>query len=310
MNRDPRHKNPYYSDRKLRDIDNAHVFDETSGLYKPKSYASEGSGDHESSAKEEKAPLAVTVTRDWINVWLSIGTLLVVAAYTFYASREVDLMKNSQQRAWIKIETDTIVLGKPLDIGFVGVVGVPPDKLIPPDRGTMPMPEEKYPDPYPGISLETEKFPIAMQNFGNLPARQTTTLATILAITDKYGGAVWPAGSAWIDYGCERAKFRFETSGVHRPFFPGKLQWDEYAEVVLPPDVHSIEAYDIVVCIQYQDVYGETSQFHETAMHHTAVLYCGGFSYDDKNLIKVPTQTGVLSYTPTLQFKACQADAD
>jgi hypothetical protein len=316
--RKAKHRPPY--------LDN-YILDPTTGIYKPKSQKTNAGGENISTGASPDAPIHVDVRPDRWHIGISLLTLIVVAGYTYYAARQVDvtnrqadIMKIGQQRAWIKIETDTVTLDRPLTVGSVGKVGPYEKKFeVTPDRPPKPFPDELYPDAYPGIVLETGQFPIRLTNFGNFPARRSTILASIVSTSDwdishdaGHRGPNW-----WIEFACERAKWRFQTNPIHFPFFPGTYERKIHASVGLPPETHVIDYYGIAVCLVYQEVYGDdTRQFHETDIHHVAVLYCGPWgspgweSTDKRPVIYERTEWGELEYPPVMTFKACEADTD
>jgi hypothetical protein len=202
----------------------------------------------------------------------------------------------------VKIETEDIELEKPPQFGLVGDFGQggPKDK---------PFAGEFYPDPYPGITMETEAFPIEIENFGPVPARQSVVTASIFAQSNVSGtfGSIASGPSRWREFGCDKAKWDFATSPYYRPIFPGKEERHLSARVVLPITAHQIYEYSIVVCLAYEGSGGE--------LHHTAVLYCGGGVLEfNPSTVAVDAPkvrySPRLSYSPQRRFHACQGEAD
>jgi hypothetical protein len=310
MGRHPRDSEKYHPDNYLRDTEDAYVLDRASGIYQPKSYVG-GGGESKNDKGGGKSPILVTVTRDRWNIVISVATLLVVAGYTYYAARTVDVLEAGQQRAWVKIETESIDLSGSIEFSLVGDFGIPGQ---PKDKLAEPPSDEFYPEPYPGIVLDLASFTttpplsIKLQNFGNSTARQAAITSTFWVQTDISGDWGSPMNSYWMDFAIDKAKIGFRFSPDRFPIFPGSLQRDVWTtRVTLPIQTHLIIDYSIVVAVAYEDI-GEK-------LHYTAVIYCGPGAQDAFPFHAVNSPPNLkyspdLWYLPWTQFHACGAYAD
>jgi hypothetical protein len=91
MNHHPRRQDQYYSRPEFREVDDIYVFDGTSGLYKPHSESSEKQAENHATHVILETPIPVRVGRDWLALFVSVLTLLVLALYTSYTHVQADL---------------------------------------------------------------------------------------------------------------------------------------------------------------------------------------------------------------------------
>src|SRR5882672_10006368 len=145
----------------LQRIGDTYLLDSVKGLYRPRADSDEAPV----SEVEKRTPGFWRLFNRYVPLSISFLALLV-------AKRTVDVMKEGEPRAWIKIETEKIELAKPLSFYLLGDFGGPGPK----DYG-MPHPEGTYPDSYPGIGMETESFHLDLQNYGSSPAQQAVVRA-------------------------------------------------------------------------------------------------------------------------------------
>src|SRR5450631_872066 len=80
MNRHPPEK-----DKSDRNIDDTYVYDSASGLYKPQSHENEEERREKRRGRNSRLPFFANVRRDWLTIFFSAVTLVVVGAYTYYA---------------------------------------------------------------------------------------------------------------------------------------------------------------------------------------------------------------------------------
>jgi hypothetical protein len=85
MDRNRSHDDESDSSDQLRNVDDTYVFNSTSGLYQPKTLENGEQRQEQQRGRKSKLPFFVDVRRDWLATAISILTLSVVAAYTYYA---------------------------------------------------------------------------------------------------------------------------------------------------------------------------------------------------------------------------------
>jgi len=86
MERSPTRQDKNQSRHNLADIDSTYVFDQASGLYKPKSVTEQQY--RQSKYQRIWGTLGVRVRTDWITLLVSILTLIVIGTYTEFARRQ------------------------------------------------------------------------------------------------------------------------------------------------------------------------------------------------------------------------------
>lgn len=83
--------------KEFRQIDDTYVFDESSGLYEPKPVAERDGRQRHSYRALGK--LRVRVATDWLTIFVSVLTLMVIGAYTEFARRQWVETKNAAKAA-------------------------------------------------------------------------------------------------------------------------------------------------------------------------------------------------------------------
>jgi hypothetical protein len=106
MNRHPPEK-----DKSDRNIDDTYVYDSASGLYKPQSHENEEERREKRRGRNSRLPFFANVRRDWLTIFFSAVTLVVVGAYTYYAKgqwhemiRAANAAKSAAETARLQLE--------------------------------------------------------------------------------------------------------------------------------------------------------------------------------------------------------------
>jgi hypothetical protein len=272
MSENPRPRNKHRPGEQYPRIDDAYVFDGTSGLYKRKSNETENARRYDYEGR-----FRVSVARDWVIVALNVLTLAIVFAYTYYAKRTVEIMKESEERAWVQLGDNDIELTHPPKFDHVTRVG-------------FGMPETN------GTGMEVD-FPLTINNVGTRIAKRYSVWAELVADTERHPENV-PWGEWWKSV-CSSASGNMQARG--HPLLPGITHTTETAMIFFVPEQSQyIRSVYIVTCVTYREMNGDD--------HFTAITYCP--STFDEHPVKVLDNPEMFYDLKQTKFWACNHEAD
>jgi hypothetical protein len=250
MSHVPGYDHEQNSDSKTNAIDRAYVFDEASGLYKPRSDESTKERKAQQDNPDPSCGLHVVVARDWVSITLTALTLIIVAAYTYYSAQTVSLMKMSEQRAWVKLGEEELTLATPPDFG--------------PSGG----PKDYPPTPPFSSAWVGVDFPLRIENVGKLPAIEHFTWAELRFDTSDNDWQPYSFPDWWVN-SCQIAENDM-GGGLppgHQPLMPGVTNLTETADgFIAGPAKHTLSEVFIIVCTAYRQMDG--------TINHSAIAYC------------------------------------
>jgi hypothetical protein len=237
--------------------------------------------------------------RGTIKFWVEIAGVVLLAIYAGFTiagwwevKRQVDTMRNTSERAWIKFTEETFTLERPISFGPAGG----PQDFLP----TLP---------FSRTSIDVNHT-FHLENFGKLPARSYSIWTQPFYMgdghMDNWTYEVWEQTTCDIARGNLNGMIEHEPGLWGKVMFPGSTAAYSGGYLFVPNTVHNIEFINIGVCLVYQDVNGD--------IHHTAVLYCqiepDLLKERDRKPTKMLDQPEVWWKFPETRFEACEADAD
>jgi len=217
-----------------------------------------------------------------MSIALSVLTLAVVFAYTYYEKRAADITKEGEERAWVLIGEDRLTLSDPKFYHF--------------RQHGFGMPDTD------GFGMGVD-FPMTVSNVGKKLANRHSVFAELVADTEKlpHWGAPW---GEWWEHTCDIAEGNMQgTSEMseNTPLLPGTTSKTASAVVdFVPAEPQYIRSVYIVGCVTYREMNGD--------IHFTAITYCP--STFNRHPTKVLDDPEVFYDRTDTTFWACNHEAD
>jgi hypothetical protein len=274
MSEDERRRNQGNTKRDLPRLDD-YSFDGASGLYKPKSSVTEERGQY-----DDQGRLRVSVARDRIAIWIASITLAIVAAYTYYSMRTVEVMKEGAERPQVLLGEDSVTT-KPAEFTLVlrgggGITGL--------QKGTEM-----------GVA-----FPLTINNVGKKLATRYSVFGDLIAETQDTDIGNMPVDGWWRQAcGYARGNMEGPRAPSQTPLFPGVIKITAGAGTLFPDKPQHIRRIFAVSCVAYREINGDE--------HFTAIMYCSGTG---DHPIKVSRDPDIFFDLGESTLSACQRITD